>query len=432
MEQLIVFYRIFHADLSPSILPSIAQKKEYQEFLNHYANIPGYPTPEGNILLPDHLLRFHYYQVLLHKIVKEIEAELYQNVFVRGENEQKMKIEVIKLQRYINMHLTKIRNDFISAEQQQEILQFSEAKDAVDIYKLAYKSLVDLHEYLEATFRHYLDEHIVVPCEKRKRFIEEQRLRAEHALNAVKNHELAPKLKEQVGGTIERFLSDGFDGFTYAQMHYCSKLNKALNKFFDGSTAANEEGFIFLLIQINFNRNGVLQYIFEYLKEQLAQKKDYCQQLEILTYYLKRINRIQHSSTFAYNEKLCALKHHLAQWIDQKIQKISLKDIKDKDHIGVATKQPVVTAKKYKINLSVPESALLLRIFKNTQIIDIPKDDLFEYFSTHFNTKQSTNVSTSSLAKKYHDPSEKNLKTVREALQQCLCSLDEIESKLLK
>ena len=75
MEQLIVFYRIFHADLSPSILPSIAQKKEYQEFLNHYANIPGYPTPEGNILLPDHLLRFHYYQVLLHKIVKEIEAE---------------------------------------------------------------------------------------------------------------------------------------------------------------------------------------------------------------------------------------------------------------------------------------------------------------------------------------------------------------------
>ena len=432
MEQLIVFYRIFHADLSPSILPSIAQKKEYQEFLNHYANIPGYPTPEGNILLPDHLLRFHYYQVLLHKIVKEIEAELYQNVFVRGENEQKMKIEVIKLQRYINMHLTKIRNDFISAEQQQEILQFSEAKDAVDIYKLAYKSLVDLHEYLEATFRHYLDEHIVVPCEKRKRFIEEQRLRAEHALNAVKNHELAPKLKEQVGGTIERFLSDSFDGFTYAQMHYCSKLNKALNKFFDGSTAADEEGFILLLIQINFNRNGVLQYILGYFKEQLTQKKNYCEQLEILTYYLKLINRIQHPSTFAYNEKLYSLKQHLAEWIDQKIHKISLKDIKDKDPIGVVSKQSVVPAKKYKINLSVPESALLLRIFKNIQIIDISKDDLFEYFSTHFYTKQSPNISTSSLAKKYHSPSEKNLRTVRAALQQCLQCLEEIEANLLE
>ena len=432
MEQLIVFYRIFHADLSPSIMPSMTQKKEYQEFLNHYANIPGYPAPEGNILLPDHLLRFHYYQVLLHKIVKEIEAELYLNVFVRGENEQKMKLEVIKLQRYINMHLMKIRNDFISVEQQQDILEFSEAKDAVDIYKLAYKSLVDLHEYLEATFRHYLDEHIVVPCKKRKRFIEEQRICAEYALSAVNSHEFPKKLKEHVGGTIERFLSDGFDGFTYAQMHYCNKLNKALNKFFDGATLVDEESFILLLIQINFNRNGVLQYIFEYLKEQLAQKRNYCEQLEMLTHYLKLINRIQHPSTFAYNEKLCALKDHLTQWIDQKIQKISLKDIKAKDPLGVAPKQPVVPAKKHKVNLSVPESSLLLRIFKNTQIIDISKDDLFEYFSTHFYTKQSPNVSTSSLAKKYHDPSEKNIRTVREALQQCLCCLDEIETNLLE
>ena len=314
MEQLTVFYRIFHADLSPTITPSIEQKKEYTDFINHYTDMPGYPKLQEVALLPDHLLRFHYYEVLLCKMVKEIQAELYQTVFVRGENEKQMRSEVIKLQRYIDLHLKKIQNDFIPIEQHQHILEFSEAKDAIDIYRLVYSSLVDLHEYLEATFCHYLDEHIVVPCKKRQRFIEEQRPNAELALNAVKNSDIHPKLKEQVGRTIERFLSDGFNSFTYAQMHYCAKLNEVLNKLFDRVAIVKEDEFICLLIQINFNRNGVLRYIMEYVKAQLQKKNTYCEQLKLLSYYQKSINRIQHPSAFAYNEKLLSLKKQLSSW----------------------------------------------------------------------------------------------------------------------
>ncbi len=432
MEQLSVFYRIFHADLSPDIAPTLTQKKAYKEFLNHYSGVPGYPIFKEIALLPDYLLRFHYYELLLHKIVKEIEVELYQKVFVRGENEQKMKSEVIKLQRYIGMHLIKIRRDFIPLAEHQNILHCSEAKNEVDIYKLVYRSFVDLHEYLEATFRHYLDEHIVVPCKKRKRFVEEERPKAELILDAMNTFDINSKLKEQVNGTIERFLSDGFNGFTYVQMHYCSKFNKELNEFFKKPLPLDEKDFILLLIQINFNRNGVLQYIFAFLTVQLEQKENHCKRLELLSFYLKSINRIQHSSSFAYNEKLFSLKEQLSDWLEEKIQDTSLEDIKVKNPIGMKPEKYTPPIKKYQVNFSVPESALLLRALKNTGIVDMPKEELFEYFSTHFYTKQAPNVSTSSLGKKYHDPSEKNLRTVREAFNRCLSYLDELEKKQLR
>ena len=429
MEQLNVFFRIFHADLIPTQKTTPEQLKEYHSYIEHYADFSGVIIPKEISALDDLEVRFYYYKVLFCQTVKEIEAALYQKVFVQGESEEAMRREVIKLQRYINMQLFKLKQNFIPETHYEKMNSFSENKDAIDIYKLAYHSLEDLHEYLETTFQYYLDEHIVVPDKKRKRFIREQSPEAKKALLHIKQFNIHRKLGDQVGSTIERFLNDGFNGFTYAQMHYCAKLNEVLNKFFDYKIEANQENFIFLLIQINFNRNGALLYILEIIREQLSQENNFCDQLEVLLSYKEKVKRIQHPNSFAYNEKLLSLRHQLLDWLNHEIEAASLKNIEVRDFNKVQSKEPELELEKHKVNLSVSESALLLRILSEVKVIEAPKKQLFKYFSKHFRTHQSTEVSVGSLDKKYYAAGGKSFDTLREVLHKCMEQLDQIEAK---
>ena len=431
MEQLIVFHKIFHDDLSPTITPSYQKKKEYKEFLSNHSDIPEYNIPEQIELLPDHLLRFHFYKVLLAKNVKEMQLELYQSVFIRSKNEDAMKNEVVRIQRYISMNINKIKLVFIPKEEHHRMQCFSDSKAAIDIYKLAYNSLVDLHEYLDISFQGYLHQHILVPCKQRKRFIEEQRTKAEYALNAINKFEIADELKTQVGSTIQRFLNDGFDGFTYSQMDYCKKLNTYLNRFFQNSKAPSQEAFIMLLIQLNFNRNEVLKFSIEFMNKQAAKNEVICDQLETLSKYLKSINSMQHLTNFGYNEKLYSLREQLQDWLDSKMCSLSLKDIKEKNILTTTqNKQKIQHINKLSINLSVDDAALLLKVFFESDLLNMNKTKAFEYFASYFKTANRNDISQKSVKNNFYNTTEKNIRSIRNVLNNFHKSLDAIEKNV--
>ena len=431
MEQLIVFHKIFHDDLSPTITPSYQKKREYKEFLSNHSGTAEYDIPEQIGLLPDHLLRFYFYKVLLAKNVKEIQLELYQSVFIISKNEDAMKNEVARIQRYISMNINKIKLVFIPKEEHHLMQCFSDSKSAIDIYKLAYNSLVDLHEYLDISFQGYLHQHILVPCKQRKRFIEEQRPKAEYALNAVNNFEIADELKTQVSSTIERFLNDGFDGFTYSQMDYCKRLNSYLNRFFQNAKTPSQEDFVMLLIQLNFNRNGVLKFSIEFMNKQAAKNEVICDQLETLSKYLKMINSIQHLTNFGYNENLFPLREQLQDWLDTKMCDLSLKDIKEKKFLTTTQdKQKTRHTDKLAINLSVDDAALLLKVFFESGLLNMNKTKAFEYFASYFKTANRDDISQKSVKNNFYNTTEKNIRSIRNVLNDFQKSLDTIEKNL--
>lgn len=421
MKQLHVFYRIFHDDLIPKdeITPTLIE--EYKNYLYDRVSPLRIHEDYNDKTATNLSLRFHFYEKLVENNIRNFKEWLYQQIFVILNEEAVIRKLVSKCQVYIKIHLEKIKTQFLSAEEYKNVFSISEGKNTADIFKLIYQHLTDLYCYLENTFRHYLDENIVVPSKQHKRFIEKNRSKTTYLLERIQAFEIDKKIEFQITEVLKKFMNDGFANFTHAQMAYCNHFIESLLYFFNTNKNKSEDDLLKLLIQLNFNRNGILLFLFKNFRASIDYKNSKSERLTYLHQQLKLFNQFQVCSKCSYNKKVKSLHIQCIDWLEYEIETLSLLE----PYVSkIQNNEAIFT--KINTNFSVGEMALILKLLQEGGVVKTSKSNMFRAISKHFKSKNSASISSKSLSNSYYDITESNKKSVKRILNQMLTTLDVI------
>ena len=425
MKQLHVFYRIFHDDLTPTKTMSEVRKKEYIQFLSDHTEYLQCNSGLPYDTLSEETLRFHYYEVLLNFNMAQLKEDLHERLFTLSDDEQFVKRLIKKCQVTIKLHLHKIKTEFIPANEHAQIFKCCTTKDAAGIYKLAYRSLVNLHEFLELTCKDYLDLHIAVPCKLRKRFIEQNRVKANSIMEKLLVFEMKPFLREQISEMLHRFMEDRIPGLTYSRMDYCKSYITFLERFLQNTESKNELEFLKLLISLDFNRLGILHYVTGYFKTTIYSQNCRVKQKRTVQGLLKSLGQIPELTECGYHQKRPSLKSRLLDWLECEYQELLIGS-EDQKIVPKSDSMLVIPSAKNIVTLSVPDLAALLRVLQENKVFKLSKTDMFRLVSKNFASHKSPDISYKSLSNKYYDVTETSKKNIKQILQKLLVSVDSL------
>ena len=428
MKQLKVFHRIFCDDLKPTKELTHTRREEYIEFLSGHQNLSDYEIPLSLESCHDLSIQFYYCKLLVSNAMKAFKEDLYLRIFVQGTDSGSIKDVVHRNQAFIEMHLNKILEFFLPPTEHAHVFDYSENRDSFyDIFKLVYQQLVGLEEYLEKTFSGYLDQTTEIPCKQRKKFIEQQRPKAERVLNHIQELEIDGKVKKCLTSAINCFLEDGFNRFNRVNKVFGENFFQVMDTFFtEHQKPILKDDLVLVLMRVNFNRHGMSIFLINIFRKALDDYSSKKEKLDVLHKYLSMLHQIEVRPLVFYHPKVLSLKKQCIEWLIHE-KKLLLHGINDQVPLQAEIKEIEQKSTRLLLNLTVSDVSLILRLIDESKILAIKKAYLFKIFAPNFRTKRSGELSAESLWNNSYNIPDRTRKKIKTLLKEMLFKLEMIE-----
>lgn len=211
---------------------------------------------------------------------------------------------------------------------------------------------------------------------------------------------------------------------TYGDILFYNELLRVVK---DVVKVSNDEEYenelIRALIFVNFNNIRFVQYCVKRMKVALEKRFQIVDKIELLALCLKRINQTPIRRGLALHRNNPSIKTLLSQWVLEEIcfweKKLQLQA-----PFGKNTNYLVDTNIKIVTELSVSQLACFIRLFVETgTITNKRKEDIFEYYVKHYQSKKVESIEYGSFRSKYYGIKELTKESVKDLLIKMLNEL---------
>lgn len=409
------------AMLTQTLRTCSLEEKDAQEWY-HWQDQSGelhlecYATYSLDHLSPEEL-RYHYYQLLLDTHVSQVQQRMMQTV--HGTTSAK------KTNKYVQDHQQTLINYTTQVlqyldEKHPQVYTLSDAYTIPDIYKLVYYSLEELIEFIEQQFTQYLDTRAPVPY--RHRVLQSSRLTQQLAVlqPALSNAEISSDLLAVLDEPFGQIQQLATQATTYVQLRYFRQLLQGLTNWsqraastvnavpvgHDQQQGGDEESLLALLFHLNFNSTALLEWFISTVQSKLDTSSTPAEKLSLLYYYRKFCKQLPVQRQYAYRSAYPGIDERILSWMNEEISYQEKEVATDQTEPAAAVssaEQPPLD--KIKTNLSVPQIALLVRMFLAPKIEIFPEQNQNNIYKQLSSTLQSTHredISEKSLRDRFY------------------------------
>lgn len=366
-------------------------------------------------------LKYCYYYQMLKKEVVEIKRSLKQNLFPLDDSKIH---QFVKRTQFLLLNFAiEILQRFKLTEENTKFHLKSEYSNE-DYMSIVYLHIIELINYLEVNFKHYMDADLQVPFHsgilKKYRFNDKAKI----ILNELKKINLNKELQEIITSLLNKVLSLCFENrVTYHELKY---FNYFLTTFEYNIVRdyLTEDHVIRLLFELDFNNFELSEYITSILTNELANVESHQEKEVYLLEKKKCISQIIVKSNGSYIKRLPALKESVLQWIEGEQLFLNTLSKHEKD-INLVENNFVNPEQKIPINLSTAQLSLCLKLLADKKVIDkISFSELTKWAASNFSTPQTDTISSKSLYNKAFDVKTKTIDEVKTILIQMINQLN--------
>ncbi|TAJ11148.1 hypothetical protein DMA11_18045 [Marinilabiliaceae bacterium JC017] len=176
-------------------------------------------------------------------------------------------------------------------------------------------------------------------------------------------------------------------------------------------------------IGYNLNSETCIRYFLQFIGKSYRSKTSSSDQLQILHFYAKCVKQVFITSPAGYNPKYESLHIILSRWLKQEI-KYTRKSSQDNHSLSGITAALQEFPGKQKTSMSVSQLACFVKNLIDTGlIVTNNKEETLRFFSNHFSTQNTENISIFSLRSKFFKPDNSSISTTRENILKLLNSI---------
>lgn len=237
-------------------------------------------------------------------------------------------------------------------------------------------------------------------------FLECSKLKLEYWQIKLNHSPLLDALQECLAA---KFISPE-NNITYRKSNYLKYL---LQEIESATTVISEDYVRELFIYSNFNSECFINHEKEQIKSQLGNLQTNQEAISVLQNEQSKFAQVKMKSGTCFDSQQPSIKKQLADWLDEEIKQMELKNRK------AANKDLVIDPEsKIQTSLSVAKLAVLIRLLVvDRVIINKSVAPMLRTVTKLFTTLQKDEISFGSMETKYHAPDKTTLNTMREMMQ---------------
>lgn len=264
------------------------------------------------------------------------------------------------------------------------------------ILHLLVNLLTELLRYLEQEYAHALDEESFITdelgSEKAREF---SKIISDFNIQFCYSDSLFSIAIEP----IQTFFGRDKTTYTYRQLKYFNRLIKEIDQLQRTVVHGYKTELTNMLIYINFNNNAFLNYLIDQILSDVYKEETLKAQILKLRFHQKLFRQRQTKCDIAFLPYRRNIREQIVDWISEEIIYLdsSKKLLKKEDH----RIKPNMAPKKFRLDLSVEQIGVLIKIAVDAKIIQTEELRPFVRFvAEHFSSKKSENISESNLYNK--------------------------------
>ncbi|AEA42584.1 hypothetical protein [Fluviicola taffensis] len=302
--------------------------------------------------------------------------------------------------------------------------------DKKSLFALGYDCLENILVHLERFYSKYLDRELFVPFNVISSRVNCLQPRVERLkliiLNKCYNQELLNMLFQPL--MLVSNVS-AKNRLTYHQLMFIECYTNKLLQFFS-KHPQNSSGTTLLhkcLIELNYNNPDYVEHLAKIYSQKLNNIDVEQDKLATLHLWLKGVNQVVSLNEVQYALHIESLKSLVIIWLEEEIwyhKSILLVQSNSQNNSESVLSNSI---EKLKLNCSVNELAVLIRMFSETEILHCKTHrELIELITNHFQTSKVQDISVKSLSNKFYEPDNNSIALVREKLIQMLNRLNQL------
>ncbi|TPN82958.1 hypothetical protein FHK87_21265 [Aquimarina algicola] len=383
--------------------------------------------------LSDIELCYYYYFKTTQTAATEIRDHLHEVYFDESLSEKQRKIKIRKYQHKLIYYIAILEKTYLK----KDIHTYSFIKEMPQVYKCIHTALDSLIIYMEECCSPYLDDTVSISYEQRIRFINTYYDRSKHLLHLFKAQRLPKDIEKELCKPLLKIQWDDLYPFSYKQRSYYRTYIDLFIRLLTKQETPNHDEIYRLLIALNFNTHNIGKA----MSHELITRLDHFdteQQKQVYLYkQLARVESVPVTAETRYRPEFPGLKGYIINFIRQQIE-VSYQTLEIEQWNGKKASgsdidvREVVDSKvvKRRVNLSIPEIALLGRLFSEIKVINIKdnKQQYFKFLSQIYTSRDNTDISEHSIKNAFYSSSDTTLENVERVLIRMLNTLQKLKA----
>lgn len=380
-------------------------------------------------------LCYYYYFFLMEKIYVDNTKELHALYFDQNLNEEQLKTVLQKYQGKLIYYITSLKEYIHNNDSTGKT---SMVKDMEDIYRCISECLQGVLYYMEESFFKYLDKGLNMSCYQQEKFINEYQSKSKSLMALFKLQELPHAIEIELCKPLKRILADRTYPLNYIQKDYYQKYIDLFTKLFNNTNELDHKQVYKLLIALEYNTHNIYKAMEHDLLHILDQMELPSEKQVFLYQQLYEVQSIAVTSTIKYKRNFPGLKEHLLGFIRMQLdfqqKKVELEQQHHKKVLPQGIEHADISSNgfsKRQLNITVPQLALLARLFCESGVIILKnerKQKYFQFLSKIYKSKDASVISEHSIKNSFYKVSGDTYETVEKILIRMLGQLQKLRN----
>ncbi|AEA44953.1 hypothetical protein [Fluviicola taffensis] len=302
--------------------------------------------------------------------------------------------------------------------------------DKTSIFALGYDCLENILVHLERFYSKYLDRELFVPFNVISSRVNCLKPRVERLkLNIISQYYDAEFLEALFQPLLLVSNVNPKNRLTYHQLMFIECFTNKLLRFFakENQKANSIELLHGYLIEMNYNNPSYFTYLAFKFSEELSKLPSLESKQHTLYSWLKSVNQIVASNEVQYDRNVVSLKSSVIGWLEEEIWFLKSTCPVHLQLPNEPSSANVNQSEKVKMNCSVSELALLVRMLSETDLVSSKTHrELMEQITDNFQTSKVQDISIKSLSNKYYEPDTNTINAIKEKVIQMLNKLNHL------
>jgi len=302
-----------------------------------------------------------------------------------------------------------------------DIYSFSSEYNKSDCLKVVYIYLEKLLQFIEIEYLKYLDIEITVPFKT----LLVRELEIDEKINFVRTRLLEIDLDSQLLQIIYQPLlkitiNNFEDKITYNEFNYYSNYIVQFYKNLNETThSPTSNKIIEWLFDLNLNNLDFFDYCTDTIQIALISEDSDNEKINKLYQLLKYYNQRQTRNFMKLKQKLPSIKLQIISWIEEEIEYLNKKNRLEKGISFQGLRQEV--AVKLSTDLSVSQLSYFFNLLSQKGIFKAKsQSELFRFIAANFETKNTRDISDTSIKNKFYNVETSTVIKIREKLFELL------------
>lgn len=281
-----------------------------------------------------------------------------------------------------------------------------------------YSFIDDLIKYIERYFSKYFNQDELVPLAYLWMAKNEVSNSLAQVERLISNAQVDEELLKIALYPVREFVKENERRFTYRRLIYIRQLISDLRSKLEGPCTTST--ILDQLCYLNYNSFHFLTYVTEKISTEVKEQTTLADQIETLSFWVKRFNQRQVKPDFALKRDRPSLQEQVNIWLQEEIS-FAEKKKQITFMFSPSAQAPKADAFKIVTSLSVPQLAFVVKILKEAGVIkNSNQTDVIRFFAKNFSTEKIKNISPESLRIKYYSAESSAVRSVRDVLNKLL------------